>query len=115
MTSDVEVYIGSCQRCTLGKAGPIVHPSMGSMLAQKPLEILAMDFTLLEKGKGGYEHVLVLTDVFTKYTVAVPTRDEKAATVAKVLVREWFVRYGVPARIHSDRGQSLISTDCFCS
>ena len=43
----------------------------------------------------------VITDVFTKLIQAVPTRDQKAKTVAKRLVKEWFVRYGVPERIHS--------------
>ena len=109
MIADVEEHLSSCQRCTLAKTGPVPHPRMGSLLAKKPLEILAIDFTLLEKGKGGYEHVLVLTDVFTKYAMAVPARDEKAPTVAKILVREWFVRFGVPARIHSDRGRSFES------
>ena len=48
-----------------------------------------------------------MTDVFTKFTVAVPTKDQKAATVAKAL-REWFMR-GEPQRIHSDQGRNFES------
>ena len=43
----------------------------------------------------GKEDVLVMTDVFTKYTQAVATR-ERANTVAKVLIQDWFHRFGVP-------------------
>ena len=59
---------------------------MGRIIATKPLEVLAMDFTQLEPASDGRENVLVLTDVFTKFTVAVPTRDQKAVTVAKTLI-----------------------------
>ncbi|CAC5383311.1 unnamed protein product [Mytilus coruscus] len=62
----------------------------------KPLDILAMDFTVLEKSSDGRENVLVLTDVFTKFTQAIPTRDQKATTVAKVLVKDWFLKLGIP-------------------
>ena len=50
-----------------------------------------------------------MTDAFSKFTVAIPTRDQKATTVAKVLTQEWFYRYGVPRRIHSDQGRTFES------
>lgn len=45
-----------------------------------------------------------MTDVFTKFTLAVPTRDQRAETVAQVLVNEWFYKFGVPGRLQSDKG-----------
>lgn len=47
-----------------------VHPRarglMGHLLAARPNEILAIDYTTLEPAQNGVENVLVLTDVFSK-------------------------------------------------
>lgn len=108
MHADIKQWIQECERCVIAK-GPYlqVRTPMGSIIATKPLEVLAMDFTLLEPATDGRENVLVLTDVFTKFTVAIPTRDQKATTVVKTLIKEWFLVYGVPQRIHSDQGKSF--------
>lgn len=50
-----------------------------------------------------------MTDVFSKYTQAVPTKYQSAITVAKTLVESWFYRFGVPKRIHSDQGRNFES------
>ncbi|KAL0151368.1 hypothetical protein M9458_053362 [Cirrhinus mrigala] len=40
---------------------------------------------------------------------AYPARDQKALTVAKILVEKFFVHYGLPARIHYDQGRDFES------
>ncbi|KAK0148238.1 Gag-Pol polyprotein [Merluccius polli] len=74
-----------------------------------PLEVVAVDFTTLERTSDGQENVLVVTDIFSKFTQAYPTPNQKACTVARVLTEKWFYIYGVPQRIHSDQGRSFES------
>lgn len=111
MLADVTRWCHECERCQLAKdTGPVARAFMGHLLASKPNEILAIDFTMLEPSYCGKENVLVMTDVFSKFSMAVSTRDQRAETVAKVLVEEWFYKYGVPGRIHSDQGRNFEST-----
>lgn len=88
MFSDVSDYCDSCEICKVGKIGKKVKTTFKSVVAKRPLEIVAIDFTQLEPGTSGVENVLVIIDVFTKYTQAIPTRDQKAKTVAKILLKE---------------------------
>lgn len=69
-----------------------------------------MDFTLLEPAQNGMENVLIMTDVFSKFTQAIPTWDQCASTVAQALVTEWFYKFGVPSQLHSDQGRSFESS-----
>ena len=108
MYREVKDYIDNCERCTMGNA-MVIHTTSGHLLASCPLKILAIDFTKMETTNDGKEDVLILTDVFTKFSLAIPTSNQEAVTIAKVLVRNWFQHYGVPQRIHSDQGQNFES------
>ena len=110
LAKDVEEWCNKCERCLVAKPKfPKVKPFRGSIIASQPLDMVAMDYTLLEKSSNGKENVLVLTDVFSKFTIAIPTKDQKATTVAKALTTEWIPYYGVPKRLHSDRGRNFES------
>ena len=63
-----------------------------------------MDFTKIDPSKSGMENVLVITDAFTKFSLAICTWNQMAKTVAKVLVEKWFHVYSIPFQIHSDQG-----------
>ena len=53
--------------------------------------------------------MLVLTDHFTRFAQAYPTRDQKASTVAQVLWSKFICNYGFPERLLSDQGRNFES------
>ena len=77
------------------------------MVANQTLELLCIDFTKADIAKGGKENILILTNVFSKYSQAFVTSNQKSLTMAKILVEKWFSVFRIPARIHSDQGSSF--------
>ena len=80
------------------------------------MDLVCLDLTKIDPSKTGKENVLVITDAFTKFSLAVCTPNKTAKTVAKILVEKWFHVYGVPSRIHSDQGRCFDSNiiKAFC-
>ena len=71
------------------------------------MDLLLVDSMKLDPSKNGKENVLVMTDAFSKFCLAVLTPNQKAKMVAKALIDKWFYTYGIPAYIHSDQGKSF--------
>ena len=65
--------------------------------------LLCIDFLKVGPSKDGKENILVLTDSFTKFSQAFITNNQKALTIAQILVDKWFYVYGILACIHSDK------------
>ena len=61
-----------CKWCQTAK-GPYVDPdpSLGSIIATNPMDLLCIDFMKVDPSKHEKENVLVMMDAFSKFSVAV--------------------------------------------
>ncbi|MCG7879345.1 MAG: RNase H-like domain-containing protein [Candidatus Thiodiazotropha endolucinida] len=107
---DVQNKVKNCDRCIKRKVSPKPSAELVNIVSTQPLELVCIDFLSLERSKGGYEHILVITDHFTRYAQAFPTRNQLAKTTAKVIFENFIVHYGFPARLHSDQGRNFESS-----
>ena len=108
LQNDVDAKVKHCQRCICAKSPHLPEQApLVSIITSRPMEVVFMDFVGLETSKGGYNYILVITDHFTKYAAAFPTRNQEAKTVAKILVDQYFTQYGIPERINTDQGASF--------
>ena len=55
------------------------------------------------------KNVLVMTDHFMRYALAVVTKDQIAKMVAKVFYEHFIVIFGAPAKLLSNRGANFMS------
>jgi hypothetical protein len=82
---------------------PLQQEAVGEPLQKVTLDILGFD----RPTSSGNRYVLVVIDALTKWAEAFPMQNEKAETVAKLLVEEFVCRVGIPAQLHSDQGRQF--------
>jgi transposase InsO family protein len=110
MSQDITTWIEECDRCIRRKSSTIQRAPLVNITTTSPLELVCMDFLTLEPSKGNYQHILVITDHFTRFVMTIPTRNQLARTVADAFYNNFILHYGIPEQIHSDQGASFEST-----
>jgi transposase InsO family protein len=106
MSVHIGQWVKHCDRCIRRKSVPDIAP-LHPITSSQPLELVCIDYLGLETCKGKYKNVLVITDHFTRYAIAIATTNQSAKTTAKVLMNHFIQHYGFPLRLHSDNGGSF--------
>ena len=78
MTKDAENWVQNCERCIRRKSSSDIRAPLVNVDTNYPLELVCMDFLTLETSKGGFSNILVITDHFTNFAMAIPTKNKRA-------------------------------------
>jgi len=111
MAIHIKDFVNSCAKCAEHKHGPHHNKAPPQTIeVNEPFVFWAMDYMgpLPETARGN-KHLLVIMDHFTKWCEAFPTQDQRASTVAELLVSRVFSRFGPPTIVHSDQGRNFES------
>ena len=93
----------TCQR-NQGPPKPQKH-TLISIQDGFPFQRISIDFVgPMRMSNYGNKYILTVKDTFTRWLEAFPTADMTAATVARILQKDIFARFGIPEVIHSDQG-----------
>lgn len=108
---DIHQYIAGCDTCTKRKNPiPKRRAPMEITTSGVPMERIATDILCeLPETDRGNRHILVVLDYFTKWTEAFALPDMEAETIARTIMEQVIVRFGVPSIIHSDQGRQYES------
>ena len=109
MDGDIEKFVKNCPRWIRRKAQGRTSAKLVVVESTYPMDLVCMDFLSLEMSAGGYEHILVITDHFTRYAQAIPTKNQSAKTTARALFDNFICHYSFPACLHSDQGRNFES------
>ncbi|VDI64717.1 Hypothetical predicted protein [Mytilus galloprovincialis] len=119
LQNDVRTYINGCDKCAKRKSPQkSKRAPMALVEANGPMERIATDILgELPETESGNKYILVVSDYYTKWTESFAMPNMEAKTVAKIIVEEVIVRFGVPHWIHSDQGrqfESLLFQEMCC-
>ena len=105
MHTDVASYINSCPKCLRRKSQPD-QASLLNIEVNQPLKLIHLDDLKIEHSKGNVENVLIITDHFTKYSQAFPSKTQTALATAKLLWNNFILHYGFPSKMITDQGRN---------
>ncbi|CAK1597815.1 unnamed protein product [Parnassius mnemosyne] len=111
MRKFVTKYLKNCEECQRYK----ISNQKPAGLLQTPVqnqrgEVLAIDFFgPLPEGESGEKWSLLIEDTATRWVEMFALKEATAEVIAKILIEQYFLRYGFPRRIVSDNGVQFVS------
>ena len=113
MVEDCKALVRGYPRCHAFE-GAIPKAPLCPIRAHTPLELVHVDSTSMESTMElnkplSLKNILVITDHFTCYALAVVMKDQMAKTVAKVLYERFIAVFSIPVKLLSDQGANFTS------
>lgn len=109
MEGEVRQFHQGCVACSLQKERMEPKAPLNPITSSYPLEVVGLDFLSLGRPIDTYQNILVATDFFTRFSWAIPTRDQTAQTTVRALWTHIIQPFGCPARYHSYRSPNFES------
>ena len=113
MAEDCCAIVRACPHCQAFE-GKVPRAPLCLIRAYALLVLVHLDYTSIEStmelnNPPMVKNVLVMTNHFTRYALAVVTKDQTAKTVAKVFYKRVIAVFGTPTELLSDRGANFMS------
>ncbi|KMQ92133.1 reverse ribonuclease integrase [Lasius niger] len=113
MFKDVAEYVrrcDTCQRTKVEQAAPV--GLMGQRTTETPWKVVASDIMgPFPKSKNGYEYILVIQDLFTKWIECYPLRKATGKKIREILDEAIVNRWGAPHVLLTDNGTEFINRE----
>ena len=113
MAEDCRVIVRGCPCCRAFE-GEVPKAPLCPIRVYVPLELVHLDYTSIESTMElnrcpVVKNILVMTDHFMRYALAVVMKDQTAKTVTKVFYECFIPVFGAPVKLLSDRGVNFTS------
>ena len=107
--TDIARYVMSCTICTCrsGNLPNRISP-LRKQLIGVPFQRIGMDILDVHHiSKRGNRYIIVISDYFSKWCIAVARKNHKAITCSEVIINQFVCQFGVPMQILTDQGREF--------
>ncbi|RMX54825.1 hypothetical protein pdam_00022537 [Pocillopora damicornis] len=116
-TKEVYCYFDQCLTCAKCKPRAKPRAPLWSFTSGNPMQRIHIDIVApLPRSRRGNRYIFTVQCSFTKGAEVFPMSNQRATTSAKVLLRNWICRFGVPESIYSHEsrifGSKIFSEIC---
>ncbi len=102
---DVNSHVARCPECQKARLRKRVESELLTTAVYKPFHTVAVDTVgPIPADDAGCRYIIVIVDLFTRYTELVPTSQNTAVNAASAIWRHVIARHGTPMFIKSDNG-----------
>ena len=113
VAEDCCALVRGCPHCRAFE-GEVPKAPLCPIRVYAPLELVHLDYTSIESTRElskppVVKNVLVITDHFMRYALAVVMKDQATKTVMKVFYKCFIAVFGAPIKLLSDRGTNFMS------
>ena len=108
MYAYIRSFISSCETCQRTKCdtAPPKAPLV-EMFIPSAMQFMSIDIAYLPKDNSGYQYILLIGDIFSKFISAVPLKDQTVPLIVDALLKNWVFIHGTPFYILSDQGSNV--------
>lgn len=112
MARDAATYLQKCLQCTVAEdRQPKKQALLEEVYPRRRLEQIDFDVqTITPRTSSDNIKIFAMVDVFTRFVRAKAIPDEKADTIARVLIEQWISIFGPMQQLLSDGGPNLIGS-----
>lgn len=109
---DVKDFVSKCEKCQKMKySRNIVEPLVITTTATSAFDKIFLDLVgPLDRDIDDNKYILTLQCDLSKFVEAYPLKNKESVSIAKALVNNFILRFGIPKTIVTDRGTEFTAT-----
>ena len=105
----IKSFILCCETCQRTKCNtrPPKAPLTDMFIPNAPMQFISIDIGYLPKDNHGYQYILLIGDIFSKFVQIIPLKDQTAPVIIDALLSSWIFVHGKPLYLLSDQGSNV--------